>query len=116
MLGQIALLVVVYRVCLWFVEATGLPIPANVLGIVVLFTLLALGVVKESYVGDAASFLLKHLVFFFIPITVGLMDWGAVFARHALVMTVAILVSSLLPLLVVGWLARVLRKEEKPCK
>jgi Putative effector of murein hydrolase LrgA len=115
-LAQIALLALIYAAAKYFVELTGLPIPANVLGIVILFTLLASGIIKERHVSDAAGFLLKHLVFFFIPIAVGLMTWGEVFYDYGLVLLAAIVISSFLPLLTVGYLVQYLQKGDKSCK
>jgi holin-like protein len=104
--AQTALLWVIYRASVWLVTVTGLPVPGNVVGVAVLFALLRLGVVKLEYVQDAADFLLKHLVFFFIPITVGLLNWGGVFREHAWTLTAAILVSTLLPFWAVGFLTQ----------
>lgn len=109
-LGQLGILWGVYFACNRLVAWTGWPIPANALGVVVLFGLLCLGVVRLDQVERVADFLLRHLVFFFIPIAVGLMDWGEVFARYGLVLVVAILVSSLLPFLAVGFLTLFLHR------
>lgn len=110
-LFQTALLVLVYQVCAWFVAWTDFPIPANVLGIIVLFTLLCTGVVKETHIDMAAGFFLKHLVFFFVAVGVALINWGAVFYDYGLVLLVAILVSSILPFYVVGVLMQKFMKE-----
>jgi len=109
-LGQTALLWAVYQGCTWFVAATGSPVPGNVLGVIVLFLLLCAGVVKLRHVERAADFLLKHLVFFFTVIAVGLMEWGQVFYDYGLTLLVAIVVSAALPLLVVGHLAQFLHR------
>ena len=116
LLAQTALLAIIYAGAKFLVDLSGLPIPANVLGIVILFILLASGVIKERHVSEAAGFLLKHLVFFFIPIAVGLMTWGEVFYDYGLVLLAAIVISSLLPLLLVGYLAQFLQKDGKQCK
>ena len=94
----------------WLARTCDLPIPGNVLGIIVLFLLLCTGVAKESHISEAANFLLKHLVFFFVPIAVGLMNWGGVFYDYGWVLLAAIVISTALPLLVVGWLAGALRR------
>ena len=112
LLFQTVLLVLVYQVCSWFVAWTDFPIPANVLGIIVLFTLLCTGVVKETHIDMAAGFFLKHLVFFFVAVGVALINWGAVFYDYGLVLLVAILVSSILPFYVVGVLMQKLMKEK----
>jgi len=105
-LGQLALLWAIYLGSNWLVTAMGLPIPGNVVGVLLLFALLALGVVKLAWVELAADFLLKHLVFFFVPIAVGLMEWGGVFYDYGLILAVAIVVSAVLPLLAVGALSQ----------
>lgn len=103
----------------WLARTLALPIPGNVLGIVALFALLCTGLVKESWISGAASFLLGHLVFFFVPIAVGLMNWGGVFYDYGWVLLAAIVLSTALPLFIVGYLAGALRrraaKEAKPC-
>ena len=42
----------------------------------------SLGLVKASWFDVTGSFLIKHLAFFFVPITVGLMDAGSPFATN----------------------------------
>ena len=112
-LCQIALLSAIYLLCKGFVAATALPIPANVLGILVLFFLLLSGVIKESHIQEAASFLLKHLVFFFIPVAAGLMDWFGVFFDYGFVLLVALLVGFILPLYVVSAMMRAVERNTK---
>lgn len=116
LIWQTALLAACYWACELFVRVTGLPVPGNVLGIIVLFILLCSGVIKESWISEAATFLLKHLVFFFVPIAVGLMNWWGVFYEYGWVLLAAILISSLLPLLTVGWLCALLQKRRDACR
>lgn len=95
------------------VDHLSLPIPGNVLGIVLLFSLLCTGIVKESHIDMAAGFLLRHLVFFFIPVAVGLMDWGQVFYEHGWILLISIVFSAALPLCVVAWLSRALQRRRE---
>jgi holin-like protein len=50
-----------------------LPIPGNILGMIILFMLLCTKVVKVDNISNVTNFLLDHLSFFFIPAGVGLM-------------------------------------------
>jgi len=50
-----------------------LPIPGNILGMVILFILLCTKIVKVDNISNVTNFLLDHLAFFFIPAGVGLM-------------------------------------------
>lgn len=109
-LGQLAILWAIYQGSTWFVAAVGLPIPGNVVGVMLLFALLCLGVIKLKHVELAADFLLRHLVFFFVPVAVGLMEWGQVFYDYGLTLFAAIVISAVLPLLTVGGLTQLLNK------
>lgn len=119
LLWQTVVLAAIAWLADYAVTVLDLPVPGNVLGIMVLFLLLSAGVVKERWISEAASFLLRHLVFFFIPVAVGLMNWGAVFYDYGWVLLGAIVGSTALPLLVTGWLAGALRrrpeKEKAQC-
>jgi holin-like protein len=54
------------------------PIPASVYGLILLFSALALGIVKPGQVKDAARFLIEIMPVMFIPAAVGLMTaWDA---------------------------------------
>lgn len=44
-----------------------IPIPGNVVGMFILFVLLSVGIVKEKHISEVSDFLLRNLVFFFIP-------------------------------------------------
>ncbi len=70
------------------------PIPGNVVGFIILFALLCSGIVKTSWLEPTATFLVKHLAFFFIPITIGLTGMGPLFARHGAGILVALAVSA----------------------
>ena len=111
-LFQTVLLILVYLICSWLVGILNLPIPANVLGIIVLFTLLATGIVKEEHIQEAAGFFLKHLVFFFVAVGVALINWGGVFYDYGLVLFLALLVSSILPFYAVGIMMQKFMKEK----
>ena len=114
LIWQTALLAGIAWLMGWVVRATGLPVPGNILGIVVIFTLLCCGVLREQWIDTAAPFLLKHMMFFFVPLTVGLMDCYEVFFDHGLVLIVALVVSFFVPLALVGALGGLLYRKP-PC-
>ena len=126
LLWQTAILTAIFVGCDQLTRLTGIPLPGNVLGVIVLFFLLLTGIIKESHISLAAEFLLRHLVFFFVPIAVGLMQWGSVFYDYGWVLAAAIVGSTALPLVIVGFMASVLRrradkkqalcKEDAPCR
>ena len=111
-LGQLAVLIAIYLVGNQIVRLTGLPVPGNVVGVVLLYALLNLGLIRLEQVQDAADFLLRHLVFFFIPVAVDLMNWGGLFYRYGLMLALAIAVSTVLTYVGTGWIAHWLQKGE----
>lgn len=114
-LGQLAVLIAIYLVGNQIVRLTGLPVPGNVVGVVLLYALLNLGLIRLEQVQDAADFLLRHLVFFFIPVAVDLMNWGGLFYKYGLMLALAIVVSTILTYVGTGWIAQRLQKRETAC-
>jgi holin-like protein len=92
----------------WAVDATALPVPGNLLGMVALYTLLALGVVKVSWLDTTGSFLIKHLAFFFVPITVGLMESGRLLAQHGIEIVVTLIASAAVGIVLSGLVSQFL--------
>lgn len=84
----------------------GIPIPGGVLGLLVFYLAMSLGLVKLSWVEKSASLLLRHMVLLFVPVTVGLMDMGPLLSRQALAITASLLVSLVAVFLTTGLLGR----------
>jgi holin-like protein len=79
-------------------------VPANIIGMLLLFALLCTGIVKERWVSPAAGVLNRHLAFFFIPVAVGLMDCGGLLWPVGHWLLLAIVVSSVAGMTVSGGL------------
>jgi holin-like protein len=75
-----------------------------------LFALLSAGIIKEQWLSLGANPLLKHLSFFFIPIAVGLMDWGELFIQKGHLLFLPLVISALVALLATGGIAQFLTK------
>jgi len=113
--AQIALLAVFYLGGGLLGSALRLPIPGNVVGLGLLFLALQGGLVKLAWVEAGADLLIRHLVFFFIPVAVDLMNWGAVFRAMGLRLAFVIGLSTVATFLVAGWVVQALGKEA-PCE
>ena len=64
----------IYLLGVLITDITGVPIPGNVIGMVILFLLLYLKVIKVEQISTISNFFLDHLAFFFIPAGVGLIS------------------------------------------
>ena len=104
---------------IWIVQILYIPIPGNLVGMAGLYLLLSLGLVKLTWFDATGSFLIKHLAFFFIPITVGLMDAGNLLAAHGFGIAVTLVLSAAVGILLSGFTAQYLahetsQQEERP--
>jgi holin-like protein len=90
----------------WWLNRMGVPIPGGVLGLLAFYLALTCGLVKLRWVERAAGLLLRHMVLFFVPLTVGLMDLGPVLSRQAVPILASLVVSFLAVLLTTGLLGR----------
>ena len=92
----------------WAVRRTALPVPGNLVGLLALYALLALGIVKLDWFEPAGSFLIRHLAFFFVPITVGLMDAGPLLLAHGAAILLILTVSAAIGILLAGHVSQAL--------
>lgn len=79
---QITLLAGLSQLGFWLAAAFGLPLPGNLVGMLILLGLLASGIVPLKWIDAGASLLLAHLAFFFVPIAVGLMGFADLLQRE----------------------------------
>jgi holin-like protein len=90
-----------------------LPLPSNVVGLLLFITALFLRIIKLSWVENAAQLLLKHMMLFFAPFIVGSIVFFPLFRSEAIVVIVGLLLSTFAVLLVTGWtMSRLTRKQE----
>lgn len=69
-----------------------LPIPTSIYGLVLLFMLLSLGVIREDQIKETADFLLSILGLILVPICVGIID---TFTYMSVVLPALLLIGSL---------------------
>ena len=103
LLGQVFLLWMIFWAGTEIVNFTHLPLPGNVMGMLLLFVLLLTGIVKPIHIESATNLLLKHMSFLFVPIAVGLMDWGNLFVEHGVVLMGAIAAAAMVSIAVTGF-------------
>jgi len=112
-IGQIFILWVIYYFSTWVVKFFHIPLPGSVLGMICLFTLLAMGIIKEQWLSAATNPLLKHLSFFFIPIAVELMEWGDLFLQKGYLLFLPLVLSTLVALITTGGIVQLLTKSHQ---
>lgn len=112
--SQLLILIVIYQIGSQIALFFHLQIPGNVIGIMLLLLLLWTRVIKVEQIDLAASWLLKHLSFFFIPIAVGLMTLGPIFLSKGIIILFVLVISAFIGLLSAGKVTQsVILKKEK---
>ena len=110
---QIVLLWLIFRCGTWLVGVLRISLPGNVAGMLLLFALLASGVVKPAVIEAGSGFLLKHFAFFFIPISVGLISFGGLMRQSGVELLVILVASAMIGVAVTGAAVQLLQQRRE---
>ncbi|CAH0276861.1 Holin-like protein CidA [Peribacillus sp. Bi96] len=100
---QLILLLIICKLGYYLADLLHLPIPGNVIGMILLFILLQTKVLKVEWIELTSGFLVKHLAFFFIPISISLMTMGWLFIDFGLPLALTLGVSLIFGFIVAAW-------------
>ena len=89
------------------------PVPGSIIGFALLFLLLQTKIVKLHWVEDGANFLLGRLLLFFVPPTVGIMEYGDLISTDGWRLAAVIIVGTLLVMACSGLVAEVVHRLRK---
>lgn len=89
---------------------TGVTIPSCILGMLLLTGLLKAKIIKLEWVETISNFLVKNMGFFFVPPSVSLMLYFDIIKAEIVPIAVATIVSTVLVLVVTGWVHQLTRK------
>jgi holin-like protein len=100
--AQIAALLLINQAGCAAARRFDMPVPGNLLGMLFLLALLVSGVVQLRWIEASAQLLMRHLAFFFIPITVGLMGFTELFIANGPAMLLTLVLSAAVGICVAG--------------
>ena len=92
------------------VYLTGIKLPSSIIGMLLLTLFLQLGWIKLEWVQGLTNFLVANLGFFFVPSGVAVMRYFDVITAQFWPIVIATLVSTILVLVVTGWVHQLVRK------
>lgn len=98
------------------VYLTDIPIPASIIGMILLATALKTNLIKEKWVADLADFFVKNLGFFFVPAGVGVMACFGLIAEQWLPIVAATVISTFIIIASTGWIHQLAHKVQKSIK
>lgn len=108
---QIGMLFAVFMIGEWIQSMLHLPVPGSVIGLIILFILLSTGVMNERFIKQGALFMNRHLVLFFIPATVGILQYYEFFIGKGILLILVTVVSTICVMISSGWSSQFIRKK-----
>lgn len=102
LLREMLIILAVYFVGEALSECLHLPIPGNILGMLILLFLLCTKIVKVEMIDRVSTFLLDHLAFFFIPAGVGIVTAFNVLRGNTIKLLIIAVVSTFIIMSVSG--------------
>ncbi|MFJ7980486.1 CidA/LrgA family protein [Lysinibacillus xylanilyticus] len=109
---QIGILNIFYYMGVGIVALLHVPLPGSVIGLLLLALSLNFKIIKVEYIQDGAGFLIGVLTLFFIPATVGVIDYPELFSTTGLLIMLAVIASTLISIYVTGLLSQIVEKKE----
>lgn len=109
---QIGILTIFYYMGVGIVSYLHIPLPGSVIGLLLLALSLNFKIIKVEYIQDGAGFLIGILTLFFIPATVGVIDYPELMTITGLLIILAVIVSTLISIYVTGLLTQLIEKRE----
>ncbi len=94
-------------------DITGIPVPGNILGMLILLLLLCLKIVKLEQIREVSDFFLKRLAFFFLPPAIGLMLVGDDVKSQWPLLLLLCIVITVITMAATGWTVQLLCKKLK---
>ncbi|MBI5973196.1 holin-like protein [Staphylococcus caledonicus] len=82
------------------------PMPASVIGLVLLFILLCTGIVKLGQVEGVGTALTNNISFLFVPAGVSVINSLPILSQHPILIILLIVISTLLLLICVGFVSQ----------
>lgn len=87
-------------------------IAESIWGLLILFSLLVMNLVKVEWVMPATRPLLRYMALFFLPICAGIIEQYDILSLHIQSLVLANFISTVLSLIVIGYLAEWLFSKE----
>ncbi len=95
----------------WISLLLKLPIPGSIVGLLLLFICLYFKIVPEKYIKDGAGFILVILPLFFIPATVGIIQFPNLLSGQGAILIGIVMVSTFMTLIVSGYSSQIVEKK-----
>ncbi|AJA46227.1 putative effector of murein hydrolase LrgA [Clostridium pasteurianum DSM 525 = ATCC 6013] len=111
LLRQLCIIVIICFIGSFLSTILKLPIPGNVLGLIILLVCLCTGVIKLDKIDLISKFLLDHLAFFFLPAGVGLIASYGIIKNTWPILLIICFISTIVIMAVTSLVVTILRRK-----
>jgi len=108
-LKQLSIILGIYFLGLVIEKFFSLPIPGNVIGMILLFLALCSGVIKINMIEEVSEFFLNHLAFFFVPAGVALITCMNVLKGSVIKLLATIFITTVIVLASTGLTIQIMK-------
>lgn len=115
-IAQIGILVIYYYLGVLIVKLTGIFIPGSIIGLILLWLSLHFKLLNVQYIFDGATFFLNYLTLFFIPATIGVIQYPELLSNAGIHLVIAVIISTLITIVVTGKWSQWIEKKENSIK
>lgn len=98
LLGFIILCAIQFA-CNMFIKIFNIPFPAPIMGIIVLFLLLQLNILKREWIKDICELMLKYMPLLFVPLSVGIVAYYGIIEKNLIPILINVIGTTTLTLL-----------------
>jgi holin-like protein len=114
-LGQVAILYLLSECGNWIMTLLHIKFPGSIVGLIILLILLITKIIPENWIANGADTLLTNMTLFFIPVTVGIVDYPELISWQGLLIFGVIFVTTILSIVISGKATQAVEKYlEKP--
>jgi len=110
---QIALLYIFYMLGTFIVKQTGLPLPGSIIGLILLSLCLQMKWINVKAIQEGSSFLIGVLTIFFIPATVGIIEYPELLSSAGAKLMVAVILSTMFAIYTTGLFSQYIERKTK---
>lgn len=103
---HIAILFVFNAIGNWFQETLHLFIPGSVVGLLLLWAAFQFRLIRLEWIERGTIFMNRHMIVFFFPATVGIINYYEVFQGKGLWLVVIVMISTVLVMVVSGGISQ----------
>ncbi|HDB5643647.1 TPA: holin-like murein hydrolase modulator CidA [Staphylococcus aureus] len=116
LLLQLGIIIVITYIGTEIQKIFHLPLAGSIVGLFLFYLLLQFKIVPLTWVEDGANFLLKMMVFFFIPSVVGIMDVASEITLNYILFFAVIIIGTCIVALSSGYIAEKMSVKHKQRK